>query len=125
MRAHTADFKTLGAKRYLLETDGGKIKMTVAGVNPKRGADYLVKRYGARGAFSAFDINLTIPAEYTGKLTHTYIDDECEGEIVDHAGRVGYYHDLSFIHLSPCEYSMTIGADFIDFLKGVREESEI
>ena len=125
MRAIIADFKTLGAKRYLLETDGGKIKMTVSGVNPKRGAEYLVNRYGKNGAFSHFDIDLTIPADCTGKLTHTYIDDECSGEIADYTGRVGYYHEKSYIHLSPCEYSMTIGTDFLDFLKGVREENEI
>ena len=125
MRAIIADFKTLGAKRYLLETDGGKIKMTVSGVNPQRGAEYLVNRYGKNGAFSNFDIGLTIPADCTGKLTHTYIDDECSGEITDYTGRVGYYNERSYIHLSPCEYSMTIGADFLDFLKGVREENEI
>ncbi len=80
--------------------------------------------YGEK-AFEAFDIDLTIPSENTGKLTHTYIDTEIEGDMTDYAGRLGHYHDLSFIHLSPCEYSLSMTQDFIDFLKEIREDEEI
>ena len=125
MRAPIADFKTLGAKRYLVETEKGKVKMTVAGVNPAKGAAYLVKKYGKKSAFDAFDIDLTIPAAATGKLTHTYIDEEIEGDIYDYDGRLGHFHDLSFIHLSPCEYNMSMSGDFLEFLKGVRTDYEV
>lgn len=121
---HYTRFKTLGAKRYMIETDAGKLKMTVSGVNPKRGAAYMQSHYGKK-AFKAFDMDLVIPAGETGKLTHSYIDEEIEGDLIDHAGRLGHYHELSYIHLSPCEYSLTISDDFIDFLKGVQTEFEI
>ena len=118
------DFKTLGAKRYMRLTQDGELLVTVAGVNPKNAAKYMLSKYGAKGAFEAFSNELVIPAEHTGKLIHSYIDDEIEGDIVDYTGRLGHYHELSFIHLSPCEYSLSMSQDFMNFLKGVKEKIE-
>lgn len=116
-------FKTLGAKRYLREIDG-KLKMTMAGVNPKAGAKYMTEKYKNR-AFECFADDLYIPAEHTGKLTHTYIDKEIQGEIVDYTGRTGRYYEKSFIHLSPADYTLSMAAEFVDFLKGVQDYFEI
>ena len=116
-------FKTLGAKRYLREIDE-KLKLTMAGVNPKAGAEYMTHKFG-KSAFDNFKEDLYIPAEHTGKLTHTYIDREIQGEIVDYTGRKGRYWEKSFIHLSPADYTLSMTADFVDFLKGVRDYFEI
>ena len=116
-------FKTLGAKRYLRKIDG-KLEMTVAGVNPKRGAAYLEKTFG-KNAFEHFEIGLYFPAGETGKLTHTYIDKEIHGEIADYTGRLGHYEEKSFVHLSPADYSMTMLAEFADFLQGMEDYFEI
>lgn len=118
-------FKTLGAKRYMRETESGDILLTVAGVNPKNAAKYIVEKYGRNGAFTAFNNELSIPAEHTGKMTHTYIDQEIEGDIMDYTGRMGHFHELSFIHLEKAPYNLSISEDFFNFLKGVKQKLEI
>lgn len=125
-----ADFKTLGAKRYLtrvsewdpkdaeLEYTKG-LALTCAGVNPIKGARYLFDHFNGR-EFKAFAIDFVFPPEGTGKMTHTYIDKEVEGDIRDYEGRLGHYHELSFVHLSQAAYRVTFAEDFVEFLKGVQ-----
>lgn len=124
-----ADFKTLGAKRYLVrrsEYDPDDkcaavegLELTCAGVNPYRGAEYLYTQFRGR-EFKAFELGFKFPADATGKLTHTYIDKEVEGEITDYEGRPGHFHEKSFIHLSKASYQVTFAEEFIEFLKGVQ-----
>lgn len=121
---HYTKFKTLGAKRYFREYDDGHKEMTVAGVNPEKGAEYMTMRYKG-DAFGAFCDGLIIPAEHTGKMTHTYIDKEIEGWCTDYTGRVGRFYELSYVHLSACEYNAGMDDDFIKFLLGVWENAEI
>lgn len=103
------EFKTLGAKRYMVRC-GDDYEITVAGV-AKSAVGYIV----ANGAFDCFNLSLTIPSAYTGKLTHTYLDDEfidiCKGHIVSAP---------SAIHLEPAEYSMTEDTTWIDFLNSIK-----
>ena len=109
-------FKTLGAKRYMIEQDG-KINITVAGVNKKTAVPYLVKTYGNK-IFDAFTNDLTIPKEYTGKMTHTYIDERRTGTITDYLGNKNTYDEYSGVHLENAEYSLSLSQAYIDFLKG-------
>lgn len=109
-------FKTLGAKRYMIEQDG-KINITVAGVNKKTAVPYLVKTYGNK-IFDAFTNDLTIPKEYTGKMTHTYIDERRTGTIIDYLGNTNTYDEYSGVHLENAEYSLSLSQAYIDFLKG-------
>ena len=109
-------FKTLGAKRYMIEQDG-KINITVAGVNKKTAVPYLVKTYGNK-IFDAFTNDLTIPKEYTGKMTHTYIDERKTDVIIDYLGNKNTYDEYSAVHLSNAEYSLSLSQAYIDFLKG-------
>lgn len=109
-------FKTLGAKRYMIE-QGGKINITVAGVNKKTAVPYLVKTYGNK-IFDAFTNDLTIPKEYTGKMTHTYIDERRTGTITDYLGNTNTYDEYSGVHLENAEYSLSLSQAYIDFLKG-------
>lgn len=112
-------FKTLGAKRYLTMDHHGKIKLTVAGVSKQLALDYMLHRYGRAGAFTHFKTGLEIDETATGKLTHTYVDKEIEGDITDVYGNVGHYHEMSYIHLSAASYVMSRSQDYIDYLKGV------
>ena len=112
-------FKTLGAKRYMVEKDG-KINITVSGLNKKSAVPYLQEQYGSR-IFEAFDNDLYIPGEKTGKLTHTYIDEEREGYITDYQGNRARYHEKSAIHLSPADYSLSISQMYLDFILGKQE----
>lgn len=109
-------FKTLGAKRYMIEQDG-KINITVAGVNKKTAVPYLVKTYGNK-IFDAFTNDLTIPKEYTGKMTHTYIDERRTGTITDYLGNTNTFDEYSSVHLENAEYSLSLSQAYIDFLKG-------
>lgn len=109
-------FKTLGAKRYMIEQDG-KINITVAGVNKKSAVPYLVKKYGDT-IFDAFTNDLTIPKEHTGKMTHTYIDERKTGVITDYLGNKNTYDEYSAVHLENAEYSLSLSQAYIDFLKG-------
>lgn len=125
-----ADFKTLGAKRYLTRVSDWDPKdkelaythglaLTCAGVNPIKGARYLFDRFNGR-EFKVFAIDFTFPPEGTGKLTHTYINNEIEGDIMDYEGRIGHYHEMSYVHLSQASYRVTFAEDFVEFLKEVQ-----
>ena len=116
------EFKTLGAKRYFMRK-GENYYLTVAGLNKELGCEYLVSHF--EDPFEAFAENLYVPPEYSGRLTSTYIDFECEGTVVDYTGSKNYYHELSFIHMEPSEYDMTISdvyKEFIKYVQGVKEE---
>ena len=56
--------------------------------------------------FSKFTRQLDIPAEWTGKLTHTYIDKPLEADVTDYLGNTYHVSQLSSIHLEPAAYSM-------------------
>ena len=113
-------FKTLGAKRYLFEDDG-RLEITVAGLPKKSGADYLLEE--ANGdldkAFELFSDQLYIPANKTGKMTHTYIDEPIELEVVDYFGNRTIVKVESGIHLESCEFTLSISAQYKTFLNNL------
>lgn len=121
-------FKTLGAKRYMVEysddprngKNKGKISITVSGLNKKVCVPYLLNKYGDE-VFEHFDDNLYVPPEYTGKNTHTYIDEEISGTIKDYQGNETEYHELSCVHLEKADYSLSIGRAYIDYLLNVKK----
>lgn len=126
-------FKTLGAKRYLTEDDNGEPHLTVAGLSKVHAVAYLLDKYGTvDNVFKHFDDKLEIPAEYmlageersaTGKMTHTYIDDEYTGMITDYQGNVAEYHELSCVHLEGAAYCLSLSAEFVNYLLGVQYTS--
>lgn len=101
-------FKTLGAKRYLYEHDG-KLTMTVAGVNKLKGSAYLKAQ---KNPFEAFDYGLVFPADVSGKMVATYVDDPIEGT-VDDGETVEPYEELSCTHLMTVEYHMDVADDYL------------
>ena len=111
-------FKTLGAKRYMYLKDG-KYSTTIAGTSKTLGGDFMATQ---RNPFEAFTDYLIIPAKYTGKLTHTYIDNRIEGCIIDYAGKPYRFDCASGIHLEPTEYSLNLSKQYVDYLQGVREK---
>lgn len=119
-------FKTLGAKRYMLlyaddsrnGESSGKYSLTVSGLNKKITLPYLLKKYGSN-IFNAFSDGLYIPNGYTGKNTHTYIDDVQSGYLTDYQGNVARYHEYSSIHLGSSDYSLSISQEYINFLLNI------
>lgn len=126
-------FKTLGAKRYMtcIESEyvtstrsnykpvrltSRKYELTVSGVT-KKAIEYL-KTF--EDPFQAFNTNLSIPAEWTGKLTHDYIDRPFRAVITDYQGNVCEVFEKTSVHLEPVEYSMTDDYAFNCWLDDVR-----
>ena len=120
-------FKTLGAKRYMLQYSNDhrngesscEYSLTVSGLNKKITLPYLLKKYGSK-IFEAFSDGLYIPNGYTGKNTHTYIDDVQSGTLKDYQGNVARYNEYSSIHLGSSDYSLSISQEYINFLLNIK-----
>lgn len=126
---HYSRFKTLGAKRYMVEyshdernkaKDRGKINLTVSGLNKQVCVPWLLSQWGKERVFEHFTDDLYIPPEYTGKMTHTYIDEPRSGVLVDYTGKPGEYLELSAVHLEKADYSLSIAREYADYLRGVQ-----
>lgn len=116
-------FKTLGAKRYITESEDGQISITVSGVNKQTAIPYLLETYGKNGVFDSFTNYLTIPPEATGKNIHTYIDYPVTGELTDYQGITASYNELSGLHLEPCGYSLSMSILYLNYLIGIKLKS--
>lgn len=120
-------FKTLGAKRYMVEYDNGDISITVSGLNKKVAVPYIMSKSNNK-PFDFFDVGMEIPGEYTGKQTHTYIDTPKRGYIKDYTGVVGKYMELSAVHLCNSPHKLSIADDFRDyllFIRGLKNGNEV
>lgn len=110
-------FKTLGSKRYLYTTKDKlgqeKLHMTVAGVDKKRGCEYLEKTF--KDPFAAFNFGLCYPKEYSGKMIATYTDEPINGEL-DDGETVEEYEELSCVHIEAADYNMDASEDFLNLL---------
>lgn len=113
-------FKTLGAKRYLVK-ENGEFHLTVAGLSKKNGINHMVNICGGvtEQVFDIFNDNLYIPADKTGKMTHTYIDTEKEMFVVDYDGVEERVLTLSGIHLEPCDFTLSISEQYNQFLRAI------
>ena len=120
---HYTHFKTLGAKRYLVRYDNGELALTVAGLSKKNGIEYMkrVCNNDYKKVFDMFNDNLYIPANETGKNTHTYIDEEMKIQSIDYQGNVEDIFIPSCIHLGKCEFTLSISKQYAKFLKDFKE----
>lgn len=127
-------FKTLGAKRYMVESNG-ELSITIAGVNKSAGIKYLKHTYGNNdNIFNAFTEDLHFPANYdfngieengSGKLCHTYIDKYMDGEIIDYMGNKWIYNEQSGVHMDNTDYTLSLASDFVKLLLGVKEGHKV
>ena len=106
-------FKTLGAKRYLVEKDG-EIELTCSGIGKKNGVDYLLDT--GKNVFEEFNDGLTIPPEYSGKLAHCYNDDEFSVNLTDYMGNTCIVHELSSINLFKIPFEISISKQYLDYI---------
>lgn len=112
-------FKTLGAKRYLVRSaKDGKLHLTVAGLSKQNGVDYLMRicKGDYMKVFEYFTDDLYIPENETGKNTHTYIDTPMVANITDYQNNTCEVSALSSVHLSPCEFTLSISKQYNKFL---------
>ena len=111
-------FKSLGAKRYMVETDEG-LSITVAGLNKNTAVPWMKEIYS--DPFNAFSEALSVPPEHTGKLEHTYIDNPTEGIVVDFRGVAAPFKELSSIHLQTTPYTLSLSQEYTNFLLNRKE----
>ena len=110
-------FKTLGAKRYLVE-ENGELYLTVAGLSKRNGIEYMKEVSGDNSkVFDMFTDDLVIPSNRTGKSTHTYIDSEKEYSVTDYLGNTLVVNAKSGVHLEQVEYSLNISDLYMRFFK--------
>ena len=114
-------FKTLGAKRYLVEKEDGKIVATVAGSTKSLTSKFLVDHF--KNPFDGFADGLEIPETESGKKCHTYIDDVTDGWMVDYLGNQYHYHELSSVHLSDIPFTIGMSEDYINYIKLIRVQN--
>lgn len=119
---HYKRFKTLGAKRYLVEYENDEMEMTVAGLSKKNGLKYLqVNNKNNTDVFNAFNDEMYIPAEHTGKMTHTYIDEPQEYRVLDYLGNEGVGSSLSSVHLEKADFTLSLARQYIDFIENLKK----
>lgn len=112
-------FKTLGAKMYLVEHNGGsnRLELTVAGLNKEKGMKYLEDTHETPEAvFRAFNSEMIVPKEYSGKLNHTYIDRKMRVQIQDYLGEVHEFDVKSGVHLAKADFSLRESDKFTNFI---------
>lgn len=116
-------FKTLGAKRYLVRSKKDeKLHLTVAGLSKQNGVEYMLRicNNDYEKVFANFNDDLYIPENETGKHTHTYIDSPITSMITDYQNNVVEVTALSGVHLSPCEFTLSISKQYSKFLHDLR-----
>lgn len=102
-------FITQGAKKYAVEDFLGKIKITVAGVPKKNGANCLKK-------LEDFKDNLVFKSSITKKQTLIYLDDQKQNELVDYQGNIYLNTDKSGCCLVPCTYVLGKAIDYANLI---------
>lgn len=116
-------FKTLGAKRYLVETETGEIIATVAGINKKSFSKWLS---GLPEPFEAFKLGLAVPEDVAQRKFCEMVDEVRTGTVIDYLGNKASYTSLSGVHMENTVYELNNVAEFVDWLKIIVEiEGEI
>lgn len=97
---HYKKFKTLGAKRYLVEKDDGTMECTIAGL-PKKA----VKNFGDN-PFEFFEDEMYLDEESSMKNCVTYCDHEIRGKIKDKNGKICRFSEKSFVHIEGTTFEL-------------------
>ena len=103
---HYTNFKTLGAKRYIYDSDYGKkagFHITIAGLSKSEGKSWFEKY---KDKYTAFHDRMFVPANETGKNTHTYIDETMIGTVTDYLGNTRDVETSSGVHLEAAPFTM-------------------
>ena len=102
-------FKTLGAKRYLVEFVNKKgeleIKSTIAGSNKKKTSKWLSQQ---EDPFATFTEYMEVPEDYSGRLVSYYLDEPFTVEVTDYKGNTTVVHERSAIHMKKSCYNLTL-----------------
>lgn len=120
---HYSMFKTLGAKRYIVEhADSKELELTCSGLPKGDAVKYLQKLYNSNIAvFEHFDDEMYIPAEETGNKVHTYIDHKCVIDVTDYKGKTVTVVTLSGVHLENESFTLSITDNYLQFINNIKK----
>lgn len=109
-------FKTIGAKRYLVEYNNNKLALTVAGTNKASTLEYIQQQalVTKQSPFDIFNEHLIVPAEYAKRTTAKFIDNPSNGFVTDYLGIRRYYESESGVYIKPTSYSFSITDEMLD-----------
>ena len=112
-------FKAIRAKAYIYQdARDDSYHLTAAGLSKQNALEYMLKQ---DDPIEFFRHDMYIPAEYTGKLTHTYVDESFAVPITDYLGKTMVVSERSFIHLEPADYHLSLKQMYQDYLTNVHE----
>jgi len=114
-------FKTIGAKRYLMETPDGSIKATVAGISKKALAGYLIR---TGDPFGSFKNNVSIPADQTDELTAWY-DYGVDAIVEDYTGRKYHVIQPYGAYLGEVPFTLKMDNTYLDLIERLVNEIQI
>ena len=117
-------FKTLGAKRYAVESKEKGLNITVAGLNKKDAVPFIkqIAKDKNMTFFEVFDDELFVDGEHSGKLLHTYIDDAKTFYVTDYKGNKIEVTSLSGVHLEPSSYSLSLTELYKKYINHIRQK---
>lgn len=100
-------FKTLGAKRYIVEKKDGTIETTVAGMRKNAFLDYC--KNNDLEPFSEFTDGLTLDFDNADKMTTYYCDEVVTKKITDYLDNSSEVTAYGYVTLAPTSFNITIG----------------
>lgn len=105
-------FKTLGSKKYIVETQKGEIKLTLAGVNKIKGS----KWFSEHGGCSAFQKGIVLKPKVCGRTTAYYNTEPI------HKLRFGDYEFTSGSNLAiiPTTYELGVTDEYEELIKEIK-----
>lgn len=109
-------FKTLGAKRYMVEHEGGEIEATVAGCNKKKFSRWLSEQ---ENPFEAFHFGIVVPHSICGRMVCQYLDVMQGGDVIDYLGNRWVYCEESAVYMEPGNYTMSISGSYEELLQSL------
>lgn len=113
-------FKTLGCKRYCYIDKKNEFHYTASGIPKGKPKEYMENEAKRKKChiFDIFDIGLSIPSDYSQKLTHYCFNDRKRVNVTDYCNNTEFCKITSCCVLIPQPYKMASNKDFINFLKG-------
>jgi nucleosome binding factor SPN SPT16 subunit len=104
-----------------MEQTDDDVVLTVAGLSKENGINYMkeVSHGDLEQVFKLFNDDLYIPADRTGKMTHTYLDDEQTVMITDYTGLETEVYTFSGVHLENVDFTLSISENYGTFLNMV------
>ena len=108
-------FKTLGAKRYLVQKSG-HLELTVSGI-PKKAVGYLELQ---EEPFKVFADQMVIPLEFSSKNVSVYIDEDREDMVTDYKGKTLHVKAPSGLYIEEIPATLSMSEEFLRYLASIK-----